>query len=144
MKIVSSIDAWADAHHPKWIDIIRIFLGLLLVAKGVTFIMNNDLMISKLLESTAMFPSMMLVHYIIGVQIAAGLMIAFGLLTRVAAFFEIPILVFGLFYADLSREFFVISSELPYLILVLILLMFYTIYGSGPLSVDHYLRKHSG
>jgi uncharacterized membrane protein YphA (DoxX/SURF4 family) len=143
MRIVSNIEDWADAHHPKWLDIIRIFLGLVLVAKGISFIKSNDLMIAKLLDSYAQFPSMMLIHYIIGVQIAAGVMITFGLLTRVAAFFQIPILIAALFYLDVSQEFFVVSSELSYLILILLLLVFFFIYGSGPLSVDNYIRKHS-
>ena len=133
MKLVSNIEDWADAHHPKWLDIIRILLGLVLIAKGISFIRDTDLMSALLFESNAQLRSMAFAHYVIGVQIVAGVMFTFGLLTRVAAFFQIPILVTAIFYMDVTKEFFVISSELPYLILVLSLVVFFFIYGSGPL-----------
>lgn len=142
MKLVSNIEDWADAHHPKWLDIIRILLGLVLIAKGISFIRNTDIMSALLLESTSQLRSMAFAHYVIGVQIAAGIMFTFGLLTRVAAFFQIPILVIAILYMDVTKEFFVISSELPYLILVFSLVVFFFIYGSGPLSIDNYIRKH--
>ena len=142
MKLVSNIEDWADVHHPKWLDIIRILLGLVLIAKGISFIRDTDLMSALLLDSSAQLRSMAFAHYVIGVQLVAGFMLTFGLLTRVAAFFQIPILVTAVFYMDVTKEFFVISSELPYLILVLSLVVFFFIYGSGPLSIDNYIRKH--
>ena len=123
MKLVSNIEDWADAHHPKWLDIIRILLGLVLIAKGISFIRDTDLMSALLLDSSAQLRSMAFAHYVIGVQLVAGFMLTFGLLTRVAAFFQIPILVTAVFYMDVTKEFFVISSELPYLILVLSLVV---------------------
>lgn len=143
MKIVSNIEHWSEAHHPKWLDIIRIFLGLVLVIKGILFIRDNNLMVDLLLDSSAQLRSFVLIHYIIGIQIVAGLMITFGLLTRVAALLQIPILIAALFYTDISEKFNLISSELPYLILVLMLLVFFFINGAGPISADYYLRKQS-
>ncbi len=141
MGTVSNIEHWADAHHPKWFDLIRILLGLILIAKGITFIKSTEVMSSMLVDSSGQLRSLALAHYVIGVQLAAGVMIAFGLFTRVAAFFEIPILILAMFFMNVTKEFFVISSELPYLILVLALLTFFLVYGSGPVSVDNYLRN---
>ncbi len=143
MKLASNIEHWADEHHPKWLDLIRIILGLVLIAKGITFIRNTDVIVALLLDSSAPLRSMALAHYVIGVQVAAGLMITVGLLTRVAALFQIPILILAVFYLNVTKEFYFVSSELPYLILVLMLLIFFVIYGSGPLSVDNYIRKHA-
>ena len=38
MNLVQRIEKWGDAHHPKWIDFIRITLGLVLVMKGFQYI----------------------------------------------------------------------------------------------------------
>ncbi|MBK6539677.1 MAG: DoxX family protein [Ignavibacteria bacterium] len=104
MKLVSNIEDWADAHHPKWLDIIRILLGLVLIAKGISFIRDTDLMSALLLDSNAQLRSMAFAHYVIGVQLVAGFMLTFGLLTRVAAFSN-PILVTAIFYMDVTKEF---------------------------------------
>lgn len=143
MKVVSNIEHWADAHHPKWLDIIRILLGLVLIAKGISFVKNTDQMIGMLYGSPDEFRLIALIHYIIGVHIVVGLMITFGLLTRVAVLFQIPILIGAMIFMNVSKEFFMFSSEFLFLVLVLSLLIFFFIYGSGPISVDNYIRKHA-
>ncbi len=142
MKAVSGIEHWADAHHPKWLDIIRILLGIVLIAKGITFIMDTTHISAMLVDSSGQLRSMAFVHYMIGVQLAAGLMFTFGLYTRVAALFQIPIILIALFNMDVTKEFFVVGSEFLFLVLVFALLVFFFIYGSGPISVDNYVRKH--
>lgn len=143
MKVVSNIEHWADAHHPKWLDIIRILLGLVLIAKGISFVKNTDQMIGMLYGSPDEFRLIALIHYIIGVHIVVGLMITFGLLTRVVVLFQIPILIGAMIFMNVSKEFFMFSSEFLFLVLVLSLLIFFFIYGSGPISVDNYIRKHA-
>ncbi|MDX5339191.1 MAG: DoxX family protein, partial [Cyclobacteriaceae bacterium] len=34
MNIITKIEHWGDTHHPKWIDILRIALGLVILYKG--------------------------------------------------------------------------------------------------------------
>ncbi len=40
MKLLSRIQEWGDQHHPKWLDFIRIALGLVLIWKGIAFALN--------------------------------------------------------------------------------------------------------
>ena len=142
MKLVSSIEHWADAHHPKWIDIIRIFLGVVLIAKGVSFLGNTELIVNMLSQSKVEFISIAIAHYVIIVHIMGGILIAIGLLTRVAVLFQIPILIGAIVFVNVAKGFFAINSDLPFSILVLTLLIFFLIYGSGPWSADNYIQKH--
>jgi hypothetical protein len=44
MNIIQRLEHWGDTHHPKWLDIIRIFLGMFLFLKGLDFINNMDVL----------------------------------------------------------------------------------------------------
>jgi putative oxidoreductase len=142
MKLVSNIEAWADEHHPKWLDIVRIFLGLVLIAKGISFLGNTEFFVTMLKNSTVEFLSITIAHYVIIAHLMGGILITIGLLTRIAVLFQIPILIGAIIFVNLSHGFFAINSDLPFSILVLTLLIFFLIYGSGPWSVDNYIQRH--
>ncbi len=142
MKVISNIEHWADEHHPKWIDIVRIFLGLVLIAKGVSFLGNTEIIVQMLQNSTVEFLSIAIAHYVIIAHLMGGILISVGLLTRIAVLFQIPILIGAIIFVNLSNGFFAINSDLPFSVLVLTVLIFFLIYGSGPWSVDNYIQKH--
>ncbi len=141
MKVITNIEDWADAHHPKWLDIIRIFLGLVLIAKGISFV-NTEMIVNMLSTTAVQFLSIAIAHYVILTHIAGGVLITIGLLTRFAVLLQIPILVGAIVFVNISSGFFAINSDLPFSVLVLSLLVFFLIYGSGPWSVDSYIQKH--
>lgn len=141
MLTLNSIESWADQHHPKWLDIARFFLGLLLFAKGISFLGDRELIISMLSDTQLAFISIIAAHYVILAHTIGGLAIVFGLLTRAATAIQIPILLGAIFFVNLQKGFFVINSELEISILVLFLLIFFMVFGSGPFSVDYYLSK---
>ncbi len=142
MKLVSNIESWADSHHPKWLDIVRMFLGLVLITKGISFLGNTELFVTMLKNSTVEFLSITIAHYVIIAHLMGGILITIGLLTRIAVLFQIPVLIGAIVFVNLSNGFFAINSDLPFSVLVLSLLIFFLIYGSGPLSVDSYIQKH--
>ena len=142
MKTISNIEHWADAHHPKWLDIIRMFLGLVLIGKGISFLGNTELFVQMLSNSSVEFLAISIAHYVIIAHLMGGILITIGLLTRIAVLFQLPILIGAIVFVNLSQGFFAINSDLPFSVLVLTLLVFFLIYGSGPLSVDNYIQKH--
>jgi putative oxidoreductase len=86
-------------------------------------------------------------HYIVPAHLVGGLLLVLGLLTRLAALVQIPILLGAVFYLHLpqlmvmnveSRQ----SLELSALVLFLTCLIF--LHGSGRLSLDHVLDKTTG
>ena len=40
MNTLQRFEHWGDTHHPKWLDIIRILLGVFLCYKGIDFLQN--------------------------------------------------------------------------------------------------------
>jgi uncharacterized membrane protein YphA (DoxX/SURF4 family) len=136
------IETWADRHHPKWIDILRILLGIALLIKGVALILNREqVFINMELSKIDVFSFLVTSQYVLAFYITGGILIAVGLLTRVIVLFQIPILVATIIFIDYHKGLFALNSELIYSILILGLLIFYFIYGSGKFSVDYLLSK---
>jgi putative oxidoreductase len=138
MNIITKIEKWGDTHHPGWIDIFRVLLGLVLVWKGVEFALNLDAF-SKLMAKTGLITSLgisLFAHLIIFTHIIGGLMIAIGTHTRTSCLFQIPILLVAVFYVNLPGQVFKPYAEFWLSVTVLIGLVFFLIEGNGPLSVE--------
>jgi len=141
MNTFQKIDLWTNKHHSIFMDGLRILLGLILFIKGIQFGLNiTDIKI--LVNQTPLnFLSFMIVHYIIMVHLAGGLMILLGVATRIAVIFQLPILIGAILFVNRS-EMFSFYSENGLAIIVLILLVTFLFYGSGKLSYDEFM-KHS-
>lgn len=136
------IEAWADRHHPKWIDYLRILLGIILLLKGIALVVNREqVLINMELSNIDVFSFLVTSQYVLVFYIAGGILVAIGLLTRVIVLFQIPILIATIIFIDYHKGLFALNSELIYSILILGLLIFYLIYGSGKFSVDYLIGK---
>lgn len=136
MNIVQRLELWGDNHHPKWIDIIRIGLGLFLCYKGIEFLMNMSAM-SGLLGTKMSFGSftiMLLMNFVAFAHLLGGFLLVLGLLTRFACLIQIPILIGAIVLVNSSGGVFKPFSELTLSILVLLLLIYFLIVGNGPWS----------
>ena len=142
MYILDKIDAWSERHHPKWIDVLRVLLGLVLFYKGIYFISHTDDIIVMLKGTNVEFLAITIAHYVVAAHIMGGLLIMIGLLTRVAILFQIPILLGAVIFVNLPKGLLSFKSETELSVLVLFLLVFFLFEGSGPLSVDEYIKKH--
>lgn len=138
MNIVTKIEKWGDTHHPAWIDIIRIALGLILLWKGIEFALNLDAF-SKVMARTRVMASLgisLVAHLIIYIHIIGGILIAIGTHTRTACLFQLPILLVAVFYVNLPEHVFQPYSEFWLSVGVLSALIFFLVEGNGPLSVE--------
>ncbi|MBY0478429.1 MAG: DoxX family protein [Chitinophagaceae bacterium] len=145
MNVVQRIEKWGDAHHPKWIDFIRIVLGAILVVKGIQYI-NNMTTLADMMNKAPfinMFSVGMVSHYVIFAHLIGGALVMCGLLTRLACLVQIPILLGAVIFVNSVGGLLQAQSELWFSILILILLVFFTVEGSGPISVDEWMRKNS-
>ncbi len=141
MNLIERIEHWGDAHHPRWIDFVRISLGLVIFAKGVSFIMDRD-SIAALIERTHFQLSIWsAVHYVVFAHIVGGIFIILGLRTRLAVALQIPILIGAVFFVNITRGFGFLNSEFWLSLLVLILLFYFLVVGSGPMSLDKEMDK---
>ncbi|MFD2247817.1 DoxX family protein [Pontibacter ruber] len=135
------VERWADTHHPIWIDFIRIALGVYIFAKGIMFIQDTQALQHIMRNSQFEWVSFGMAHYVAFAHLVGGLLIAMGLLTRVAILFQLPILIGAVFFINPQRGFYSENTELWSSIIVLILLLFFLVWGSGRFSVDRLIRK---
>jgi uncharacterized membrane protein YphA (DoxX/SURF4 family) len=134
MNLVQRVEHWGDTHHPQWLDIVRIGLGLFLCYKGIDFLMNLGSMLGLLTSkmSFGSFTSMLMSNYIAFAHILGGILLILGVLTRFACLIQIPILLGAIFFvnSDLYKPF----SALALPIVVLLLLICFLVIGNGKWS----------
>jgi len=141
MNLVHKIEHWGDTHHPKWLDVVRIMLGIIIFAKGVSFISDTE-SVARLIEKTHFQLSIWsAVHYVAFAHLVGGIFIALGFATRTAVVFQLPILIGAVFFINITNGFSFLNSELWLSVAVLCLLMVFLIVGSGPYSLDNAMNK---
>ena len=133
--------AWADAHREYWLDCVRIYLGLGLLARGLLLITNTSTgYFVDLLQRSGQswITSGILLHYVMVAHFVGGLLLTIGFLTRWAALAQIPILIGAVFFVHRQDGLFALGQSLEFSALVLFLLTLFAIAGAGKLSVDYY------
>jgi putative oxidoreductase len=143
MNVIHRIEKWGDSHHPRFLDIIRIFLGIFLLLKGLGF-MDNTANLKYLIESraditVAPWLLMMLVYYVTFVHMVGGTLIALGIMTRFSAIMQIPVVFGAVFFINVLESPF--NTDLASSIVALILLVLFAIIGSGRWSVENYIKS---
>jgi len=137
MDTIKRLNKWANAHTYYSLDIIRIGLGGFIFYKGLYF-MSNTLLLADLIEPLKNYVGeIILLHYVVPAHLIGGLLIMIGLLTRWALAAQIPVLV-GAVLVNLLGE--MSTINLTTASIILILSIFFLIYGSGKHSVDYNLK----
>ncbi|SEB19478.1 DoxX family protein [Pedobacter hartonius] len=139
MKVLSKIQEWGDQHHPKWLDFIRMALGLTLIWKGVAFAFNLHAFTS-LMENAGLGTAVslsLIAHAIIALHLIGGLMIALGSHTRMFCLLNMPILLVAVFYVNLPGQIFRPYSEFWFSCAVTLALVCFLIEGDGVLSIEN-------
>jgi len=134
MNIVQRFEHWGDLHHPKWLDIIRITLGIFLCYKGIDYLQNMSILID-LMTYKSPFGSFMIIilgHYVAFAHILGGILLTVGVFTRFACIIQIPVLLGAIIFINSNKDVFGTYSELFVSILVLLLLVYFLIVGNGP------------
>jgi uncharacterized membrane protein YphA (DoxX/SURF4 family) len=150
MNLLEKLEFWGDRHHPKWLDIIRIALGIFLCYKGVDFLRHTSDLISlmKLTSPFGEFVIILMAHYVAFAHILGGFFLALGLFTRAACLIQIPVLLGAIIFVNISATQAAFSpySELFLSVIILLLLIYFLIIGNGPLSVkvppEEHLKEH--
>ena len=148
MNVIRKIEHWGDVHHSKWLDYLRIVLGLIIFGKGVSFVSDTSVLQNMITQNNVFGFSGMLIsvaiHVVAFAHLVGGVLITLGLVTRFAVVIQIPILLFAVFFVNLTPGFSAPNSELWFSVLVLFLLIMFWVVCSGPLSVDEGLKRKTG
>ena len=143
MEKLRQFIGWAETHPKVWLDCIRIYLGLGLFIRGLFIITNTRAEFIQTLLQRMDYPwlvTVVLLHFIALAHLVGGLMLMVGLLSRIAAWVQIPILA-GAVLTHRSEGLMSGGQSLEFAALVLFLLIVFAIAGTGPLSVDNGMPK---
>ncbi len=131
--------------QPRWLTIIRIALGLILFWKGIVFIHDSSdlhLMLQRMQIGAVDKNTEWIAFLITYINLLGGLFIIVGLFTRTSCIVQIPILIGAVFFVNTKAGLNQSTSELILSAIVLVLLIFFAIKGSGVLSADEYFRSY--
>ncbi|MEM6783377.1 MAG: DoxX family protein [Bacteroidota bacterium] len=135
------ITAWADAHRDIALDLIRIYLGVGLFARGIVFLNDTGAVVELAGADGSEFASVALAHYVGLAHLGGGLLLAVGMITRVAALFQIPVLFGATFIVHFPEAFFATNQSFAFSALVLALLCVYAVWGGGRWSLDRAITR---
>jgi uncharacterized membrane protein YphA (DoxX/SURF4 family) len=134
---------WLEARFERFkehaLDLLRIYLGIALFAMGIFFLIDRDFL-PGVLEGQGTLQTLQtpLNNLVPLVHIVAGGLLAAGLLSRIAALVQIPVLA-GAVYVYLDDGFFTPAQTLEFVTLVLFLLVLLAVFPPGRLSATRAL-----
>lgn len=137
MNLLQKFEYWGDRHHPKWLDVIRIALGVFLCYKGIDYLRNTSELIGLMTNRSSFgsFLIVLLAHYVTFAHILGGFLLIIGFLTRLACLLQIPILIGAIIFVNISQEVARPYSDLFLSVIVLLLLIYFLIVGNGPWGI---------
>jgi putative oxidoreductase len=125
------------------LDFVRIYLGIGLMVRGALFIHNPDVLLDLMKRSHGWFIPLAISQYVVAAHLCGGILLMLGLGTRLAAAVQIPPLLGAVLFVHLSEGLLTGGQSLELASLVLVLLAAFTVYGSGPLSLDSWLPRRN-
>ena len=142
MGLLHRIEEWSATHHPRWLILLRVALGICLFLKGIAFL-SSTVNLQSILEESKVVSNMEWLSVVITwLHLICGFLIIAGLFTRMATLIMIPILLAAVIFVNAPKGVFAGESEFVFSVLILLMLIFFFIEGGGPLSLDNYFRKN--
>ncbi len=121
-------------------ELLRIFLGVGLFARGILFMLQPELLEAYLGVSADHWAvNGTVAHWVMISHLAGGLMLAGGMATRVAAAAQLPVLLGAVVGYHLGEGLMVGGLELA--VLVLVMTAVFAVFGGGSLSADAHMRE---
>ena len=143
MNMPGKISAWDDK-YPFLFVLLRVALGMILTIRGVFFLTSIEplfhLIRSSSLNELNMNTSLAL--FVCWAHLLGGTFIVLGLLTRISALVQIPILIGAIVFVNLNSRLAFSFPELLLSVVVLILSVFFAFAGGGKISMDNYAKRH--
>lgn len=139
MNIMHQIEHWSSIHHPRWLVFLRVFLGICLFAKGISFLSNN-LLLQTFIAGSSLNDFLWLTSVITWAHLLGGFLLIIGLFTRIACLVQIPILI-GAVIINAKEGILSINTDLNLALIILFLLIVFFVEGGGPFSLDKYFKE---
>lgn len=120
--------------------IVRIYLGIGLAIRGAMFVGQPEILLGLIDSTGDWFLPYAIAHAVALAHLGGGVLLAAGLLTRVAAAVQMPPVIAAIMLIHLGDGLFVSGQALELSLLVLVLLSIFVVFGAGRFSVDHRLE----
>lgn len=146
MSIVAPLPKNDIITQPKWLTLLRILLGVILLYKGFIFLKNSVLVESLLKNNPFQIVddnSSTVALIITYINLLGGFFIIIGLFTRWMCILQIPILLGAIFFVQDMASVSFANTELLLSIAVFVLLLVFAVKGSGAISADEYFRNYT-
>lgn len=139
---IPNINQYINLHKEELVDLIRIFLGFIFIVKGIQFFfnMNEFLKLLEFVGLTGAYTVLALSHIIIIIHVLGGIFLMLGLLTKLTAFLQLPILLTAIIFVHLRQDFF--SDSSLFTIFAFLLSIVFALHGSSKISLDYYLENY--
>ena len=137
MKLVKPLNKWANSHFSLTMDSIRMLLGIFLFYKGIEFASGTEALVELIQLKNPTSAKLFVVHYVIMAHLAGGVLVFFGLLTRLSLLVQLPIFI-GAVIINVEND--VESVILAQSIFGLVASAVFVLYRSGRYSVDYRLK----
>ncbi len=131
-----SLGDWIAENRDLAWDSVRIFLGFALVVKGFAYMFHHAALTEMMKQAGVPFATPGFAELIALVHITGGLMMTFGIFTRLGAIIQIPNLIGAVLFVHLKEGLFTEGQTLEFTVLVLFLLCLISVVGAGRLSID--------
>lgn len=133
--MIAPLSRWADDHRGAALDVVRVYLGVGLLVRGVIFLAEPTVYLDLLPnDGDGAFGSFAVLHYVGLAHVGGGLLLTLGLLTRLAALVQIPVLAGAALLVHLPAG--LTDQSFAFAALVLALLVVFAVWGGGPWSLD--------
>lgn len=142
MKKVRWIQAIVDDPSLGF-SILRIYLGLGLLVRGAMFVSRPEVLLGYLKSSDQWFIPLAVSHYVAAAHLCGGILLALGLGTRIAAVLQVPALLGAVFFVHFGEGLLSAGQSLEFSGLVLAMLVVYSVFGGGKLSLDAVLEPRA-
>ena len=144
MEPLARWTTWCNAHRAEAFDLVRVYLGLGLFVRGLLFLTNSEAYFALMPEAGPGFlVSGTLLHYVALAHLGGGVLLTVGLLTRIAALVQVPILLGAVIFVHGTEGLLGGDQSFELAAMVLFLLVLFMLWGSGPWSLDAVLARQA-
>jgi uncharacterized membrane protein YphA (DoxX/SURF4 family) len=142
MAMLTRFQNWNHTNQSFLLLIARIILGMVLILKAIFFISNAEILRNMILESRFAGAVGFFTAYVMFAHLFGGVFIIIGLFTRFAVLLQIPVLLGALVFIIPQQGLAEFGSDFILSLIVLFLLIYILLKGSGEISMDKYLKNH--
>jgi uncharacterized membrane protein YphA (DoxX/SURF4 family) len=141
MQVFQTFNAVRIKYYAELLAALRIILGIALLYKGIQFV-KNDALLTTIIANEEGVKQFIWLHQLIPfAHLLSGVFITIGYYTKWMAISQIPILIGAIFFIYTDKRAYLSTIELPFAVIILVLLTLFSIKGDGIFSIKSLIKK---